>query len=213
MKRNVEDFSKCFIKMSCDSLKELENKDVDPKKVITLLKLPSVYREFLDTLYAAADIRDLFDILSTCWDYFNYHLLERLIMALGTDSEICCQLQRDMKQYIMEMDVFRRQTPLNKLHVHVLHFGKRENVPKGLGELTTVCNWSQMQTLQDVENLRQGMAKMFQGHKCLLFFKQIIFGSVKLVWWIPLETFPQQLQHSCKEEVHVNAEVVNWVSQ
>lgn len=216
MKRKLMDFSKRFIEMAHDFQKELEKKNVHPKRVICLFRLlPSVYHEFLDTLSTAANITDLFNILSAYWDHFNYHLLERLIMAPGIeeyiDTEKCCQLQRTMEQYVKEMDMFRQQTTLDK----ILHFGKSEDVPNGFGRLKVTFNWSLTQTLlQEVENFRQYLAKEIQVLECLLFFKQVLWdpAPVTLIWWIPKEGCAR-LGYIIEGEEHINAEVVNWVSR
>ena len=226
VKEKVENFSKRFNEMTIDTRVALQKSNTTPKEVIVLFTMPSAYletrdahMEFLDTLNTAADILDLFIALNKYWDHFNYHLLEHLITATGIevyiDREKCVHLQEAMEQYIKEMDVFRRQTTLG-VYCKVFVKQKKE-VPKNFRELVTKHDWSETNTLQDVEDFRQKVAQEYQLHKCLVFFKSILFCSVEIIWWIPIATFLSsvgpQLQASCAKEEHVNTCTEGgWVS-
>ena len=213
VKIKVKDFSKRFSKMTIGTRIALQKSNTTPKEVIVLLTMPSAYletrdehMEFLDTLKEAASILDLFIALNKYWDYFNYHLLEHLITVPGIDGHIegekCAQLQEEMEQYVEEMDKCRRQATLG---VYCETFvEQRKEVPKSFKELVTKHDWSKMNTLQDVEDFRQEVAWEYQLHKCLVFFKNILFHSVEVIWWIPIVTpFPSidlQPQGSCATE-------------
>lgn len=220
VEKMVNNFSKRFNEMTHDTLEELEKRGVNPKKVIFLLKMPNAYLQkrnehmkFLDTLKKAADIFELFDTLNEYWDHFNYHLLERLIKAPRIekyiDLERCSQLQKDMDQYIQEMCEFRQKATIGaycKVFVK-----KKEDVPKDFQELVrNKDKWSEMNTLQDVENFRQDVAEEYQLHTCLVFFKHILLGSVIITWWIPIVTplppMGPQPHGSCTAEEHMNTE-------
>ena len=218
MKRKVKDFSKRFNEMTDDTRVALERNNTSPKEVIVLLTMPSAYleardehMEFLDTLKEAADILDLFIALNKYWDHFNYHLLEHLITAPGIkryiDKEVCEQLQGNMEQYVEEMDEFRQRATLG-IYCKVFVKQKKE-VPKSFKELVTKHEWSEMNTLQDVEDFRQEVAQQYQLHICLVFFKNILFCSVEVIWWIPivrpLPSIDPQPQGSCATK-HVNTE-------
>jgi len=189
------DLSQRFNGMSYDASDALEENKVTPKKVIYFLKMPDPYfttrnehMEFLDTLNVAGDVLDLFIALNSYWDHFNYHLLERLIMAprierMIEDKEMWHQLQAAMKQYVQDLDRFRRRTTLG---VYYKVFDKqKKKVPEGFQELVTKHEWSEANTLQDVEEFRQRVAVKYQLHICLVFLKNIAFSSVVITWWIP----------------------------
>ena len=195
VKRKVEDLSERFNGMAADASEALEESNFTPKKVIYFLKMPDPFfktrnehMDFLDTLNVAGDVLDLFISLNSYWDHFNYHLLERLIMAPHIekkieDKEEWQRLQAAMKQYVQDMDVFRRKTTLG-VYYKVFDKQKKE-VPEGFQKLITKHDWSKANTLQDVEDFRQRVAVKYQFHVCLVFLKNIAFGSVVLTWWIP----------------------------
>ena len=189
------DLSERFNGMSYDASDALEQSKVTPKRVIFFLKMPDAYfktrnehMEFLNTLNVAGDVLDLFIALNSYWDHFNYHLLERLIMApriekLIKDKEVWHQLQAAMKQYVQDLDGFRRRTTLG---VYYKVFAKQqEKVPEGFQELVTKHEWSEANTLQDVEDFRQRVAVKYQLHICLVFFRNFVFSSVVITWWVP----------------------------
>ena len=125
------------------------------------------------------------------------------------DKAKCVQLQTDMKQYVKEMDEFRRQATLG---IYCKVFVKqKKKLPEGFKELVTEHReWTKENTLQDVEDFRQEVAREYQLHECLVFFKNIVFHSVEVIWWIPIVTpLPSkgpQLRFSCATEGHVDAE-------
>ena len=189
--------------MTFDTRNALKKKNVPPEDVIFLLSMPDAYLEtrdehlpFLDTLNKAANVVDLFTTLNKYWDHFNYHLLERLIMAPRIEKLIdeneCVKLQKAMKKYIQDMDVFRRQATIGA-YCKVFVKEKKE-VPKDFKEVVTKHEWSEDNTLQDVEDFRQQVAKQYQLHVCLVFFKNILIGSVNITWWIPI----MLIQYQCK---------------
>ena len=198
------DLSERFNGMSYDASDALEENKVTPKKVIYFLKMPDPYfttrnehMEFLDTLSAAGDVLDLFIALNSYWDHFNYHLLERLIMAprierMIEDKEMWHRLQAAMKQYVQDLDGFRRRTTLG-VYYKVFDKQKKE-VPEGFQELVTKHEWSEANTLQDVEEFRQKVAVKYQLHICLVFLKNIAFSSVVITWWIPKSLVTTQPQ-------------------
>ena len=213
----VEYFSKRFDKMTDGTRVALEKSNTSLKEVVVLLTMPIAYletrdehMEFLDTLKEAADILDLFIALNKYWDHFNYHSLEHLITVPGIERCIdggkCEQLQGDMEQYVDEMDEFRRQATLG-VYCKVFVKQKKE-VPKSFKKLVTRHKLSERNTLQDVENFRQEVARKYKLHECLVFFKNILFRSVEVIWWIPIVTplpsVGSQPQGSCFAEEHVN---------
>ena len=191
----MENLSDRFNGMAADASEALEDSKVTPKKVIFFLKMPDAYfktcnehMEFLDTLNMAGDVLDLFIALNSYWDHFNYHLLEQLIMAprierMIEDKEVWYQLQAAMKQYVQDLDGFRRRTTLG---IYYKVFDKqKDKVPEGFQELVTKHEWSEANTLQDVEDFRQRVAVKYQLHNCLVFFRNFVFSSVVITWWVP----------------------------
>ena len=186
----------------------LEEKAVTPKKVINFLKMPDPFYKtrnehmtFVKTLEKADDILDLFGALNEYWDHFNYHLLKQLIMAPGIKKCInkkkCRQLQRAMTEYVQDMDKFRpRATIGDYCRIFVK---EEEGVPEGFKSLVSKHEWPKVVTLQDVENFRQKVARKYQLHECLVFFKNIGFGSVMFTWWIPIEAIPSMMGPSLGE--------------
>ena len=209
-------FSTRFNEMAHDTLCALEERNVAPKRVTFFIKMPDPYyrtriehQPFLDTLNAAADLLDLFNRLSEYWDHFNYHLLERLIMAPRIETHIdkskCSLLQTNMNEYVQEMEDFRKHTTIG-VYCEVCAMQEME-VPRGFMKKVTKHNWSEMNTLQDVEDFRCRVALEHHLHNCLVFFKRILFGSVKIIWWIPIETsMGSQLQDSYTAKDHTYTE-------
>ena len=200
MKSKVEDFSKRFTEMSTGIRLALEQSNTASQDVVLLLTAPSPYlddddehMEFLETLFEINNIKTLFNKLNKYWNYLNYYLLERLIMAHDIkrhiDGEKCEQLQGDMKQYIEDMIGFRQSTTIGVYCKTMVK--KKMKLPEGFEELVTECHeWSKENTLQDVEDFRQEVAQEYKLHRCLIFFKRILFGSVIIIWWIPIVALP-----------------------
>ena len=192
--------------MAFDTKHALKKRNVSCRSSADIFTMPDPYLQtrnehmtFLDTLNKAADVVDLFTTLNKYWDHFNYHLLERLIMAPRIEKYICnkecIKLQEAMREYVRDMDVFRRRATLG---VYCRVFVKeKEEVPKDFIESVTKHEWSEENTLQDVEDFRQKVAKKYQLLMCLVFFKNILFGSVHVTWWIPI-IVPQSLCKSSK---------------
>lgn len=199
VKGKVWNFSKRFNKMVSKVSDALEKENVPPKKVVNFLKMPDPYYKtrkehmtFVKTLEETADILTLLGALNEYWDHFNYHLLEQLIMAPGIKKCIgkkkCCQLKRSMREYIQDMDEFRPRATIGD---YCKEFVKEEEaVPEDFKKLVSKHVWPEVVTLQDVEDFRQKVAQDYQLQKCLVFFKNIRFGSVILTWWIPMEALP-----------------------
>ena len=217
VKTKVNDFSIRFNEMSINTRLALENRDVTPKQVIFFLTRPTAdletqdeHLKFVDTLKEAADILDLFIALNEYWNHFNYHLLECLITAPGIDNyvgkEKCVQLKEMMEQYTKDMGVFRQQATLG---AYCKIFAKqKQEVPKNFKELVTEHKWTKMNTLQDVEDFRQEVARKYQLHQCLVFFRNILFCSVKVIWWIPIVTSVPSIGPQLCIKEHVSTEGV-----
>ena len=146
---------------------------------------------FLNSLDKDGDIDSLFISLEKYWDLFNYHLLEKIIIAPDMENiihdpeewEKWQKLQRKMVQYVEDLKKFRIRT---KLGVYYEVVDKREtNIPAGFKELVTKYEWTKENTLEDVEQFRFKMADKYQLSHVLLLFKSVVFSSVFITWRIP----------------------------
>lgn len=200
VKTKVESFAQCFRKMIAEASTALEKSGTTPERVIFFLSMPDAYfriqkehRKFLQTLNKAASIVQLFTALNEYWDHLNYHLLEQLIIAPGIENYIekvkCLELKETMEQYVQDIDIFRRKTTIG-VYCKVIA-NQKEEVPEGFKKMVTKHKkWSKDNTLQEVEDFRQIVAQEHKLHQCLVFFNNILFHSVEIIWWIPIEAQP-----------------------
>ena len=196
VKERVDDFNICFKRMVRDTQKALHKSKAHPKEIVSVLLLADAefqnrYEKsgFFDSLLVAADVLDLFIELNKHWDHFNYYLLQQLIAEPGIDELVADNfkatshdLKSRMKRYAGEMAHFRRHTAVEIYCKAVIQ--PKQEVPEGFKQLIEERD---LKTLQDVEEFRREVAYQYKLFECLVFWKNIVLGSVIITLWIPID--------------------------
>lgn len=174
----------------------LHASNADPRMIVNFIRLPDVDfnyipNELWDPLTRAADVIGLFFELNNYWDHFNYQLFEKLINAPGFERlfssllrTLCDVLRNGMQHYVREMEHFRNRTAIEVYCKAVPQ--RRVEVPAGFRELK--CELSDVKTLQDIEVFRREKAYKYRMSECLVFWKNIMKGSIIITLWIPAFT-------------------------
>jgi ankyrin repeat protein len=187
VKEGVSYFCASFREMVWEAQNALRHCEV--QEIINIIKLPDPTfsgpePEFFDQFRVAANILDLFGRFGNFWDHFNYNILERLLSPpigrLCSDYRVYDQIRHRMKQYVVDMEKFRRHTSVDD-YCKVAKPQKKE-VPYGFKELIRDAD---LKTLQDVEDFRSTVAREYKLHDCVVFWKNLRLGSVIITLWIP----------------------------
>lgn len=143
-------------------------------------------KENLSKLKKAEDVTDLFMLLNTYWDHFNYTLLEVLVDLHGSDD-----LKQRMKSYVSDLEHFWRQTKVTDF----INFCKKSNyklkqwsvpeAPLNFAELKCVINKPVTEcTLYEVEGIRCQFSQGFHLQDFALVLFEIGESSLVITWLI-----------------------------
>ena len=138
-------------------------------------------KDNLPQLYSAKSIPEIFGLLNLYWNYLHYSLLQRIIEIYGTDDT-----KELMKCYIKDVKSFQQETTLAMFW----EAQPKETSPKLLvGEiaevLTSHAKLTSSSLLKTVDELRQKFARTISPSEFAIVIKDILQGSVVIVWLIP----------------------------
>lgn len=143
-------------------------------------------KENLSKLKKADDVTDLFMLLNTYWDHFNYTLLKVLVDLHGSDD-----LKERMKSYVSDLEQFWRQTKV----ADFINFCKKSNyklkrwsaseAPLNFTELKCVVNKPVTEyTLYEVEAIRCQFSQGFHLQDFALVLFELGESSLVITWLI-----------------------------
>ena len=175
--------------VDCNSL------DINKLKICLTL-LPTVMRQdhisFLmkhkQCIDHASSVIEIITLLNWYWDWFNYGLLEHLVVKYG-----CNQTKHLMEQFVRDVNVFMENT---KLADFMYIWKGREEVPPGFSQLVVRHGLDPKQTtLCQVEQFRKDFCQHYSLHQVVLIFRSVHPGSVQVLWLIPSHV----AEHLCAE--------------
>lgn len=184
----IELFEERFDYMKMATLKELEARKVDLKKVrnyLTSLRalrgekdIVIFLKSIMNELCNSTTIEAIFCHLNLYWGYLNFHLLDHIIKQFHLS-----ELQKEMNEYKAEMEEFKNRTPLET-------FGKAQKmhnpvIPDGFEKLVSQHQFSKSATLNEVEKIRLALKKEYSLEDCALMLYKVLCGSIVIVWLVP----------------------------
>ena len=160
---------------------------VEFKESITFLPL-SIKREHsqfieesLKEITKAESIEELFLYLNPYWTFFDYALLEHLIIRHGSRK-----LQEEVIKYAADLKVFRRKTTVEQ-YIKVCPDGFRsKEPPPNFSKIT--CKLSRKAseyTLEELEQFRLQFCNEISLPKFAVLLASCEEGSITIVWYIP----------------------------
>ena len=136
----------------------------------------------------ASSVIEIIMLLNSYWDWFNYGLLEHLVIKCG-----CNQTKQLMEQFVRDVNAFMDNT---KLADFMGIWKGRKEVPPGFSELVVHHGLDPKQTtLCQVEQFRKVFCQHLSLHQVVLIFSSVRPGSVEVVWLIPSHV----AEHLCAE--------------
>ena len=134
------------------------------------------------------NILKLFDFLDLYWNYYSYDLLAKLIDRLvAVNENLFNSVKKEMEEYKKDMDIFREETDMEEMFQgQFLSFNEFYALPKDSGKLILriVCPF--IQTLQDLETVREHLAEENSISECAFLLKSI--GDEFVVTWYQIPT-------------------------
>lgn len=151
--------------------------------------------EDLKTIQLAKGLMEIFTVLNQYWNFTSYDLLEAVVEAFGDEN---AQLQRDMRQYSEEMQVFESETHLH--HLSGLQLcNPRPNSCPVVAHLVGNCS---ERTLADVQLCRQCIARGFDCDKSSIRSSSVDTGSVVLTFLVPWSIAGAMIVKARSKEMH-----------
>ena len=215
-------FTERFRTLVKDTMKELR-KDVeismeDLQYDLTLLPVDiksnhaTYITENIKKLSEVTDVKELFLLLNTYWDYFNYTLLEVLVNEHGSP-----ELKLRMKTYVSDLKLFWQET---KATDFLTFCGKKSyKVPKEFAEIKYRIKEPVTElTLYNVEQYRLDLSLNLQLREFVLILHKLERSSLEITWLIDRGLLPQLKRvvwnnmRKFLEGTHVNQVVVDGES-
>ena len=157
-------------------------------------------KENLPQLYDAKSIPEIFGLLNFYWNYLHYGLLQRIIDIYGADDT-----KELMKSYIKNVKLFQQETTLAMFwevdsgHMCAMAESSREKIAKVITSHEGLTSHS---SLQSIQAFRQKFAREISLPECAVVMKDILLGSVVIVWMIPAKgaiTLKSQVEEGAVE--------------
>ena len=162
------------------------------------MTLPNViskeHEEFLFKNYSifmqADSVEYIFLHLNFYLSFIDFSLLMHIIQHFGSSS-----LQHKMKQYSLDMETFRTETPVIDI---IPYLSGRPEPPPHFTRLKMKLNFNvKTCTLEVLEQHRRKFGSEFSLSKFVLFLVELKEGSLVEVWLIPSNIIP-----TLKDRVH-----------
>ena len=140
-------------------------------------------KDNLPQLYEAKSIPQIFGLLNIRWNYLHYDLLQHIIDLYGSDDT-----KELMKGYIKNVRSFQQETTLAMFweadpgHMSDMAESSREKLAKVVTRHKDLTSGS---LLKSIEAFRLKFAREISLPECALVMKDILPGSVVIVWLIP----------------------------
>ena len=141
-------------------------------------------KDNLPQLYEAKSIPEIFGLLNIRWNYLHYDLLQHIIDLYGSDDT-----KELMKSYIKNVKSFQQETTLAMFweatdpgHMSDMAESSREKLAKVVTIHEDLTSGS---LLKSIEVFRLKFAREISLHECVVVMKDILPGSVVVVWLIP----------------------------
>lgn len=194
VQRRTKDFQDRFEDLTFKLEQELQDKIEGSgvslervKRCITHLppEIRSEHYKFLNDkmkdLRKCEDVVDVFSHLNLYWTYIDYSLLERLVNKYAGDD-----LQKEMEEYICDMQNFRRQTVVSTF-VKVWK-GRPQPPPNTFTEIKAELKKDAAHcTLEELNQLLKDFSAAFHLSESALMLYRLDPGSVIITWLIPTE--------------------------
>ena len=132
-----------------------------------------------EKLSKAKRVEDVFLTANGYWDFPNYSLLQHIIDRHASD-----EIRKEMERYAEEITQFRKRTCLRVFSK--VYKRKPKKVDDEFKKLVSEHNidWSTA-TLEDVEQLRNGICSELSFFSFSLQLAAVTTGSVVLTWLVP----------------------------
>ena len=140
-------------------------------------------KDNLPQLYDAKSIPQIFGLLNIRWDYLHYSLLQHIINLYGSDDT-----KELMKSYVKNVKLFQQETTLamfwdvDQGHISDMAESLREKLAKVVTSHEGLTSGS---SLECIQAFRQKFAHEISLPECAVVMKDILPGSVMIVWMIP----------------------------
>ena len=143
--------------------------------------------ENIKKLNEVADVRELFLLLNTYWDYSNYTLLEVLVNEHGS-----AELHLKMNTYVSELQQFWRETAVADFLTSCGNKSWLNKVPKEFAEIKCVIDKPVTElTLYDVEQYRLQFSHNLQLREFVLILHKLDRSSLEITWLLDVGLVPQ----------------------
>ena len=140
-------------------------------------------KDNLPQLYHADSIPEIFGLLNFYWNYLHYGLLQRIIDIYGADDT-----KELMKSYIQNVKSFQQETTLAMFweadpgHMSDMAESSKEKLAKVVTNHEGLTSGS---SLECIQAFRQKFAREISLPECAVVMKDILLGSVMIVWLMP----------------------------
>ena len=134
----------------------------------------------------------LFEFLDLYWNYYSYDLLDKLIERLVVNEILFESVKKQMEEYEEDMEIFREHTDMKEMFQgQFLSFTEFYALPKDSKKFIVRIEYPFVQTLQDLENVREHLASERSISQCALLLKSIGDEYVVTLYIIPTDTMDQ----------------------
>ena len=148
-----------------------------------------MFEKDVKKLYAAADHSELFGHLNYHWSYLDPSLLTRLVRDLKLKDAV----KEKMEEYNLDLQKFRKQTPLSLFCRTQKRKRKRIELSVEFKKMVAKFDWPNDVTLEVVEQFRQEYASHYKLHEFAMMVADARPGSFIITWFIP-ESIAEKLK-------------------
>ena len=209
VKENIFKLEIVFSELARCLLSELRERSISVINIVDHLTVipQSFNREIYNLIHNKMEeiedeknLRRLFEFLNTVWNFLDYHLLEYIIIKIGSDN-----LKESMRKYVSDFENFQQNTTL-------YHFAQcwqgREKRPQDSVEVVEKLNLDPMNsTLKELDGHRKDIQnKFFQPRSDyinILLYQQKTVGSFIVTWIMPSQLADELISAVLKPESHI----------
>ena len=205
VKKNILKLEDSLSELVHRFLGELRERNIPVSDIINYLtsiqwsKNKEVYNLVHEKMDEMEDVRHLINLLSTVWNFLDYHLLEYIIIKFGSES-----LKESMRQYVSDFENFQQNTILYDFAQ--CWPGRQKKPPEYAEVIAELCLDPKTCTLNMMDELRKDIQRKFfpslSEYISTLLHDKHRMGSFAITWILPPQLADQLIKDANQPENH-----------